>query len=55
MKTIEFKLLNIALLILLLCIVYLNLTAKPTDEFQPSKNASTEQQVNTHTLALQNN
>jgi hypothetical protein len=54
MKTIEFRILNIALLILLLCIVYLNLTAKTVDSYQPIKNAITEQ-ANTHTLALENN
>jgi hypothetical protein len=54
MKAIEFKLLNVALLILLLAVVYLNLTAKPIDDFQQTKNASIEQ-TNTHTLALQNN
>jgi hypothetical protein len=54
MKTIEFKLLNVALLLLLLCIVYLNLTAKPVDEFRPVNNASV-QQTNTQTLALEHN
>jgi hypothetical protein len=54
MKTLEFRILNIALLILLLCIVYLNLTAKTVDQYQPAKNAQIEQ-ANTHTLALENN
>jgi hypothetical protein len=54
MKTLEFRILNIALLILLLCIVYLNLTAKTVDQYQPSENAQIEQ-ANTHTLALENN
>jgi hypothetical protein len=54
MKTLEFRILNIALLLLLLCIVYLNLTARTVDEYRPSNNASI-QQANTHTLALENN
>jgi hypothetical protein len=54
MKTFEFRILNIALLILLICIVYLNLTAKTVSEYQPINKANTEQ-ANTHTLALENN
>jgi hypothetical protein len=54
MKTLEFRILNIALLLLLLCIVYLNLTAKTVDQYQPVTNVSI-QQANTHTLTLGNN
>ena len=48
MKAIEFRILNMALLLLLLCIVYLNLTAKPIDQIEASKTTSFVQ-ANTHT------